>query len=64
MATVAVSIADEMAESSQWDDTPPPKFEEQELDILAFELWQRANLAPLDDELTEEEAHRGHASFL
>jgi hypothetical protein len=67
MESAVMSLAEELAEVSHWDDDPPPKFEEEEIDILAFELWQRANLQgpPADEEpLTEEEALRGHASCL
>jgi len=67
MESAVLSLAEELAEVSHWDDAPPPKFEEEEIDILAFELWQRANLqSPPADEgpLTEEEALRGHASCL
>ena len=33
----------ELDELSRWDDAPPPMIEEQEMDVLAFELWQRAS---------------------
>jgi len=36
-------IAAELSEGTQWDDTPAPRLEEQELGILAFELWKRPN---------------------
>ena len=65
MAVAAIS--EEAAEQSQWDDAPPPKLEEQEIDLLAFELWQRANRSDTEaDEywLSEEEALRCHASCL
>jgi hypothetical protein len=67
METVAMPLADELAEVSQKDYAAPPKFEEQDLDILAFELWQRANCPkePADEYwLGEEEALRCHASCL
>ena len=54
-------------ECSQWDAAPPVKFEEQELDILAFELWRRANCdATADDEYCagDQEVLRCHASCL
>ena len=63
----ATTLANELAEAAHWDDDPPPKFEEEELDILAFELWQRASCpeSPVgEDWLGEEEALRCHASCL
>lgn len=48
-------------ECSPWDAAPPVKFEEQELEILAFELWRRANCSETaGDEyrVGEEEAPR------
>jgi hypothetical protein len=36
-------LAEELIEDAPWGDPPPPKLEEQELDLLAFELWQRAS---------------------
>ena len=44
MESSVLTMAEEIEEASHWDDAPPPKFEEEEIDILAFELWQRANL--------------------
>jgi hypothetical protein len=52
-------LAKELAEASHWD--------EQDLDILAFKLWQRASCPenPADDGwMSEEEALRCHASCL
>jgi hypothetical protein len=60
-------MAEELAEVTQWDDAPPPSFEEEELDILAFRLWKRANpseAAPDEYWLSEEEALRCHNSCL
>lgn len=51
--------------AAPWDDAPPPRFEDQDIDLLALQLWRRANPdAPLDDWLTDEEALRCHASCL
>jgi len=58
-------IAAELAEVKQWDDAPPPRLEEQELGILAFELWKRPNCpepVAAGYWLGEEEALRCHAS--
>ena len=63
----AAAMAEELAEVTQWDDAPPPKFEEEELDKLAFKLWRLANSSePAADEywLSEEEALRCHSSCL
>ena len=59
MAAVATSLAKELVDASHWD--------EQDLDILAFKLWQRASCPdnPVDDGwMSEEEALRCHASCL
>jgi hypothetical protein len=64
MPTVTPFLEDELAETSQWDDAPPPRLEEEEMDILAFELWHRACCPAPDDECVEEEALRSHVSCL
>jgi hypothetical protein len=61
------AFAEELAEVSQWDDAPPPKLEEEEMDILAFALWHRGSCPEaLDEEefCGMEEARRSHASCL
>jgi hypothetical protein len=48
-------------------DAPPPRIEEEEMDILAFEAWHRASFPALSAEeewMEEEEALRCHASCL
>jgi hypothetical protein len=57
----ALWIDEEVAE------VPPPRMEEDEMDILAFELWHRGSypeLAAEEEWLGEEEASRCHASCL
>ena len=57
----------ELDELSQWDDAPPPMIEEQPMDILAFELWQRASrqdIAPVEDASDGEDTVACHASCL
>jgi len=57
----ALLIEEELA------DAPPPKLEEEEMDILAFELWHRGSypeLAAEEEWMGEEEASRCHASCL
>jgi hypothetical protein len=54
-------------ELSQWDDSPPPMIEEEEMDVLAFQLWQRASrvvLAAAEDYSQTEETVASHASCL
>jgi hypothetical protein len=57
MQTLEMPTSEELAEI---------RFEERELDILAFELWQLANCPePADEQkLAEDEALRCHASCL
>ena len=43
MEMLETPVSGDLAEDAPWSDPPPPKLEEQELDILAFELWQRAS---------------------
>lgn len=60
-------MAEELAEVSQWDDAPPPRLEDEEMDILAFELWHRGSFPELsaeDDFPSAEEAQRSHVSCL
>lgn len=48
-------------------DASPPRLEDEEMDILAFELWHRGSypeLAAAEEWLGEEEALRCHASCL
>ena len=67
MAAAARIAIQEREEFKQWEDDPPPKFEEQDLDILAFQLWQRASCPenPVGENwMSEEEALRSHRSCL
>ncbi len=68
-AAAAVNEAElaELEEVTHWDDDPPPKFEDQDLDILAFQLWQQASCPdhPVNENwMSEEEALRTHRSCL
>jgi len=57
----ALLMDEELAEA------PPPNIEEEEMDILAFELWHRGSvpeLAAEEEWMEEEEASRCHASCL
>jgi len=67
MAAVARALVTELEEVTHWVDDPPPKLEEQDLDLLAFQLWQRASCPenPVNENwMSEEEALRSHRSCL
>jgi len=67
MAAAAPAIATEFEEVTNWEDDPPPKLEEQDLDLLAFQLWQQASCPdhPVNENwMSEEEALRSHRSCL
>lgn len=42
MEALTMPMIEESTEATRLADAPPPKFEEEELELLAFELWQRA----------------------
>ena len=44
METVEIPVADDLEQNTGWSDRPPVKFEEQDMDIAAFELWRNASL--------------------
>ena len=44
METLELPVA-ETTEDSSWSDRPPVKFEDQQIDLTAFELWRRASIA-------------------
>jgi hypothetical protein len=39
METLDVPFAEAVAETAHWGDNPPDRIEEQEFDLLAFDLW-------------------------
>jgi hypothetical protein len=56
MATLEIPFAEQLAETAHWSDDPPVRMEEQEFDILAFELWHLGScpdLTELEDWLDE-----------
>jgi hypothetical protein len=66
MDTLEMPITEELAEASPTGEDLRPRFEE-ELDVLAFELWQRGSRQDLaaDEEAAEDEETVGcHASCL
>jgi hypothetical protein len=67
MELLETPVPEALTENSAWGDPPPPPLEEQELDILAFELWQRGSrqdAAAETDCSDDEEAVGCHASCL
>ena len=67
MAGAALTLATELEQVTEWQDDPPPKLEEQDLDLLAFQLWQQASCPdhPVNENwMSEEEALRSHRSCL
>lgn len=49
MAALEIPLAEELAETAHWSDDPPARIEEQEFDLLAFELWHLGSYPDLTD---------------
>jgi hypothetical protein len=49
MTTLEIPLAEELAETAHWSDDPPVRIEEQEFDLLAFELWHLGSCPDLTD---------------
>jgi hypothetical protein len=49
MAVLEIPLAEEVAESAHWSDDPPVRIEEQEFDLLAFELWHLGSYPDLTE---------------
>jgi hypothetical protein len=49
MAALEIPLAEELAETAHWSDDPPVRIEEQEFDLLAFELWHLGSYPDLTD---------------
>ena len=49
MAILEVPLAEQLAETAHWSDDPPVRIEEQEFDLLAFELWHLGSCSDLTD---------------
>ena len=47
MPTLELPLAEALAESTHWSDDPPVRIEEEEFDLLAFELWHLGSLPDL-----------------
>ena len=67
METTDLSVEESTGAGTAWGDPAPPNLAEEELDILAFELWQRASRQDLaaEEECSDEDEVVGcHASCL
>ncbi|HLK50020.1 MAG TPA: hypothetical protein VKT49_17875 [Bryobacteraceae bacterium] len=67
MEIIDTAVTEELGDRPSWSNPPPPKLEEEELDILAFELWQRASRqdAAAEEACADEDIVVGcHASCL
>jgi hypothetical protein len=49
MAALVIPLAEELAETAHWSDDPPVRIEEQEFDLMAFELWHLGSLSDLSE---------------
>ncbi len=49
MPVLETPLAEDLAESAHWSDDPPDRIEEQEFDLLAFELWHLGSCPDLMD---------------
>jgi hypothetical protein len=49
MAILETPLAEQLAETAHWSDDPPVRIEEQEFDLLAFELWHLGSCPDLTD---------------
>jgi len=66
VATLDTPLAEELAETAHWSDDPPISIEDQEFDILAFELWHLGSYPDIElEEWAEDEGTvAGRASCL
>ena len=66
MPTLETPLAEELAQTAHWSDDPPIDIEDQELDILAFELWHLGTYPDIElEEWAEDEGSvAGRASCL
>lgn len=67
MEIIDLPNGEELVAEAPWGEPPPPRLEEQELDIIAFELWQRGcrrDVAGEDACSDDIEAVACHASCL
>jgi len=67
MPTLETPLAEELAETAHWSDDPPVRFDEEEFDLLAFELWRSVSypeLTELDEPAEEPHTVANRASCL
>jgi hypothetical protein len=67
MATLEMPLAEEFAETAHWSDDPPVRIEDDEFDLLAFELWHLGsylNISEVDEWEDEHSTVAGRASCL
>jgi hypothetical protein len=48
MTTLEAPLAEDLAETAHWSDDPPVPIEDQEFDLLAFELWHLGSYPDLN----------------
>ncbi len=46
MPTLEMPLAESLAETAHWGDDAPIRIEDQEFDLLAFELWHLGSYYP------------------
>ena len=49
MTTLETPLAEDLAETAHWSDDPPVPIEDQEFDLLAFELWHLGSCPDLNE---------------
>ena len=49
MVTLEAPLAEQLAETAHWSDDPPSRIEEQEFDLMAFELWHLGCISDLTE---------------
>ena len=67
MAILEVPLAEQLAETAHWSDDPPVRIEEQEFDLLAFELWHLGScpdLTGIEERPDDQYTVASHASCL
>ena len=67
MPTLEAPFAEALAETAHWSDDPPVRIEEQEFDLLAFELWHLGtypDITELEEWPDEQGSVAEHASCL
>ncbi len=50
MLPVIIGSSNDPIEMTSWGPPPPARIEEEEFDIVAFELWQRGSSSAIEEE--------------